>query len=72
MLFRSQGAAVQVPAQILAQLKDGGRIGAIFAEGALGVVRIGHKSGGHVDWRFGFNAGAPVLDGFEAATGFVL
>lgn len=67
-----QGAAVQVPAQILAQLKDGGRIGAIFAEGALGVVRIGHKSGGHVDWRFGFNAGAPVLDGFEAATGFVL
>ena len=67
-----QGAAVQVPAQILAQLKDGGRIGAIFAEGALGVVRIGHKSGGHVDWRFGFNAGAPVLAGFEAGTGFVL
>ena len=67
-----QGAAVQVPAQILAQLKDGGRIGAIFAEGALGVVRIGHKSGSHVDWRFAFNAGAPVLAGFEAATGFVL
>ena len=67
-----QGAAVQVPAQILAQLKDGGRIGAIFAEGALGVVRIGHKSSGQVDWRFGFNAGAPVLAGFEAGTGFVL
>jgi protein-L-isoaspartate(D-aspartate) O-methyltransferase len=67
-----QGAAMQVPPAILAQLKDGGRIGAIFAEGALGVVRIGHKSGGHVDWRFAFNAGAPVLAGFEAAGGFVL
>lgn len=67
-----QGAVVQVPKEILAQLKDGGRIGAIFAEGALGVVRIGHKSGQNVDWRFAFNAGAPVLPGFEAATGFVL
>ena len=67
-----QGAVVQVPQEILAQLKDGGRIGAIFAEGALGVVRIGHKSGTQVDWRFAFNAGAPVLPGFEAATGFVL
>ncbi len=72
-----QGAVVQVPAEIIAELKDGGRIGAIFAEGALGVVRIGHKSGGHtsgghVDWRFAFNAGAPVLPGFGATTGFVL
>jgi protein-L-isoaspartate(D-aspartate) O-methyltransferase len=67
-----QGAVVQVPLEILAQLKDGGRIGAIFAEGALGVVRVGHKSGKHVDWRFAFNAGAPVLPGFEAASGFVL
>jgi protein-L-isoaspartate(D-aspartate) O-methyltransferase len=67
-----QGAVVQVPLEILAQLKDGGRIGAIFAEGALGVVRVGHKSGRHVDWRFAFNAGAPVLPGFEAASGFVL
>ena len=71
-----QGAVVQVPVDILTQLKDGGRIGAIFAEGALGVVRIGHKTasatGGHVDWRFNFNAGAPVLAGFEATTGFVL
>jgi protein-L-isoaspartate(D-aspartate) O-methyltransferase len=67
-----QGAAVDVPAEILAQLKDGGRIGAIFAEGALGVVRIGHKSDDRVDWRFAFNAGAPVLDGFGAAASFVL
>ena len=67
-----QGAVVQVPPAVLAQLKDGGRIGAIFAEAALGVVRIGHKSNGQVDWRFAFNAGAPVLPGFEAAPGFVL
>ena len=67
-----QGAAVQVPDAILSQLKDGGRIGAIFAEGALGVVRIGHKSAGRTDWRFAFNAGAPVLTGFAATAGFVL
>lgn len=74
-----QGAAMQVPSAILAQLKTGGRIATIFAEGAggfvqgaLGVVRIGHKSEDHVDWRFAFNAGAPVLAGFEAAAGFVL
>ncbi len=67
-----QGAAVQVPDPILSQLKDGGRIGAIFAEGALGVVRIGHKSAGRIDWRFAFNAGAPVLTGFAATAGFVL
>lgn len=74
-----QGAAMQVPAAILAQLKTGGRIATIFAQaaggfaqGALGVVRIGHKTGDNVDWRFAFNAGAPVLAGFEAAAGFVL
>lgn len=67
-----QGAAVQVPDAILAQLKDGGRIATVFAEGALGVVRIGHKTDGHVDWRFAFNAGAPVRPGFETAAGFVL
>ncbi len=67
-----QGAAEEVPADLLAQLKDGGRIAAIFAEGALGVVRIGHKRDGHVTWRFAFNAGAPVLEGFGATRAFAL
>ncbi len=67
-----QGAVEQMPAAILAQLRDGGRIGCIFAEGALGVARIGHKTDGQVDWRFAFNAGAPVLAGFGRAAAFVL
>ncbi len=67
-----QGAVEQMPAAILAQLRDGGRIGCIFAEGALGVARIGHKTDGQVDWRFAFNAGAPVLAGFARAAAFVL
>lgn len=67
-----QGAVEEVPAVLLEQLKDGGVIAAIFAEGALGVVRIGHKRAGHVTWRFAFNAGAPLLSGFEAVRAFAL
>ena len=67
-----QGAAERVPATILDQLKDGGRIGCVFMEGALGVARIGYKIDGEVTWRFAFNASAPVLPGFEKADGFVL
>ena len=67
-----QGGVETVPEVLLAQLKDGGRIACVFMEGALGVVRIGFKSGGVVTWRFGFNAGAPVLPGFAAVRAFAL
>ena len=67
-----QGGVETVPQAILDQLKEGGRIGALFMEGALGVVRIGYKRDGRVDWRFGFNAAAPVLPGFAAARAFAL
>ncbi len=67
-----QGAVEEVPAAIIDQLRDGGHIGAIFAEGALGVVRIGHKSDGRINWRFCFNAGAPVLADFRKSTSFAL
>ncbi len=67
-----EGGVEVVPAAILAQLKDGGRIGCIFMEDALGVARIGYKIDGEVTWRFAFNASAPVLPGFEAPKGFVL
>ncbi|SMX37189.1 Protein-L-isoaspartate O-methyltransferase [Octadecabacter ascidiaceicola] len=67
-----QGAVEQIPADLLAQVKDGGRIVAIFAEDALGVVRVGRKIDGVVNWRMSFNASAPVLAGFakEAAFSF--
>ncbi|PWR02281.1 protein-L-isoaspartate O-methyltransferase [Meridianimarinicoccus roseus] len=67
-----EGAVEQLGDAILAQLKEGGRIAAIFAEGALGVVRIGYKRNGSVTWRFDFNAGAPVLPGFEKTADFAL
>ncbi|KPU83517.1 protein-L-isoaspartate O-methyltransferase [Marinosulfonomonas sp. PRT-SC04] len=67
-----QGAVEHVPAAILDQLKEGGRIGCLFAEQALGVARIGYKIDGKVTWRFAFNASAPVLNGFEAPQLFSL
>jgi protein-L-isoaspartate(D-aspartate) O-methyltransferase len=67
-----QGAVEQVPDAILDQLREGGRIGCIFAEGAVGIVRIGLKTHGQVSWRFGFNAGAPLLPGFSRARSFAL
>jgi protein-L-isoaspartate(D-aspartate) O-methyltransferase len=67
-----QGGVEQVPEAILAQLKDGGRIGAVFMDGAVGTARVGYKSGDTVTWRSVFNASAPVLGGFQAARGFAL
>lgn len=67
-----QGGVQVVPQALLDQLKDGGRIAAVFMEGALGVARVGYKSEGKVSWRFVFNASAPVLPGFGATRGFVL
>lgn len=67
-----QGGIEVLPQALLDQLKDGGRIAAIFMSGALGEVKIGHKQGGLVSWRFEFNAGAPVLPGFEKPEAFAL
>lgn len=67
-----QGAVQHLPETITDQLKDGGRIVAIFQDGALGVVRVGYRIDGQMTWRFAFNAGAPVLPGFEASRAFVL
>jgi len=67
-----QGAIETLPQALSDQLKEGGRIGCVFMEGALGVARVGYKVDGVVTWRFAFNATAPVLPGFELRRGFVL
>jgi protein-L-isoaspartate(D-aspartate) O-methyltransferase len=67
-----EGGVEVIPEAILAQLKEGGRIGAVFMEGALGTVRIGYKTDGRITWRSVFNASAPVLPGFQTARGFLL
>ena len=65
-----QGSVEEIPANLLEQLHDGGRIACVFAEDSLGVVRIGHKIDGQINWRYAFNASAPVLEGFEKAAAF--
>ena len=67
-----EGGVEAVPAAILGQLKEGGRIAAIFMQGALGVARIGRKIDGTIAWRDIFNAAAPVIPGFVAEKEFVL
>ena len=59
-----QGGVEALPEGLLAQLKEGGRIAALFVEGALGVVRVGSKLDGDINWTFAFNAMAPVMPGF--------
>ncbi len=67
-----QGGVEEVPAAIVAQLKDGGRIAALFMTGPLGAVKIGHKTGDKMVWRFAFNAAAPVMAGFSTRHEFAL
>lgn len=67
-----EGAVETVPAALIEQLKEGGRISAIFMEGALGVARIGYKIDGAMSWRDLFNGTAPVLQGFVKPREFVL
>lgn len=67
-----QGGVETLPEGLLSQLKTGGRIVCIFMEGELGVCRIGHKSHSGLNWRFAFNASAPILKAFAAETEFTL
>lgn len=67
-----QGGVEQVPDSLIEQLKDGGRIVAIFLDGALGEVRVGYFIDGAISWRFAFNGTAPLLPGFAAEKAFAL
>ena len=67
-----EGAVEEMPEALTDQLKEGGRIAAVFMDGALGMVRVGLKTGGTISWRFAFNATAPVLPGFSKAASFAL
>ncbi|PIE13200.1 MAG: protein-L-isoaspartate O-methyltransferase [Rhodobacterales bacterium] len=65
-----EGAVEHLPEALVSQLKEGGRMAVLFSEGALGTVRIGYKLDGVMNWRHSFNAGAPVLTGFEKHAAF--
>ncbi|NPD15932.1 protein-L-isoaspartate O-methyltransferase [Xinfangfangia sp. D13-10-4-6] len=66
------GAIEELPEALTAQLKEGGRIVAVVMTGALGTVKHGLKTDGRIDWRFAFNAAAPVLPGFTKEKTFTL
>ncbi|MCO6363401.1 protein-L-isoaspartate O-methyltransferase [Paracoccus sp. 08] len=67
-----EGAVQDIPAAIVEQLREGGRVAALFVEGALGVARIGTRQNGQLSWRYSFNAKAPMLSGFGLQRGFAL
>jgi len=67
-----QGGVETFPEALAAQLKDGGRVAALFIDGPLGVVRVGVKAGASIRWRDAFNAAAPVLEGFSRPRAFAL
>lgn len=67
-----EGAVQDIPAAIVEQLREGGRVAALFVEGALGVARIGTRQNGQLSWRYSFNAKAPMLPGFGLKRGFAL
>lgn len=67
-----EGAVETVPQVLADQLREGGRIAALFMDAGVGTVRVGIRRGDSVVWRAVFNASAPVLPGFAHAPDFVL
>ena len=67
-----QGGVESVPDALLDQLKDGGRLVAIFEDGRLGTVRVALRADDTVTWRYAFNADAPILADFRKSVEFAL
>ena len=60
------GGVETLPEALTAQLKDGGRLVAIFMEGSIGQCRVMVRAGDALATRYAFDATAPVLPGFAA------
>ena len=68
-----EGAVQHVPAAIVAQLAEGGRLGTVIAAasaGVLGVAQLMVKEGGVASGRPIFDAGTPALPGFATPPRF--
>lgn len=65
------GLVAEVPAALLDQLKDGGRLVSILSDNGIGRAMQWRRLGGTFDARPVFDANAPVLPGFERAPVFV-
>ena len=67
-----EGGVADMPAALLDQMKDGGRLAAVLVERGVGKATIWRRYGTQFDHRALFDAGAALLPGFVRATGFVL
>lgn len=67
-----EGGIEVLPEAIVTALREGGRVGAIFMDGAVGTAKIGTKRQGRIIWRSAFNATAPLLEGFRKVVEFRL
>ncbi|MFK8251501.1 protein-L-isoaspartate O-methyltransferase family protein [Ancylobacter terrae] len=65
------GAIEIAPEELFAQLKPEGRLLAVVGRGRAGRATLFTKTGGGVSPRIVFDAGVPVLPGFEARPAFV-
>jgi len=65
------GAITEPPKALLDQLKDGGRLAAVLDEGEISRAMLWQRSGTTVSSRALFEAGAPILPGFERKPEFV-
>src|SRR5262249_13981649 len=70
-LILVNGGVAEEPKALFGQLADGGRLVTIICKERLGQGYLFIKSGGTGSGRVIFDAGAPVLPGFEAKPQFV-
>jgi protein-L-isoaspartate(D-aspartate) O-methyltransferase len=65
------GAVEEVPAALLRQLKDGGRLLGVVGRPPVSKAVLFHATGGDASSRFVFDATAPALPGFAKPPAFV-
>ena len=66
------GAVPRIPGELLEQLRDGGRLVAVIADGAFGRAEVWRRTAKLFDSRPVFYAGAQPLPGFSRHAEFVL
>ena len=59
-----QGGIEKIPNKLKDQVKNGGRVVAIFVDGFKGECQLGIKKGEEIHWNYEFDAYAPLLKDF--------
>ena len=65
------GAVQQIPPALTSQLREGGRLLAIFRDGPVGKAHFCVHTGGSLSHRVAFDATVPLLHRFERSRSFV-